>query len=322
MKRIGGGPSSVISSITDVLDRDDDTGGVLESVSIGKIQFNPDNPRKLSLDRENPRVIPDGAPARAQAELDDLISLAASIESVGLLQPVGIYRHGDHFVLSWGERRLLAHRLLGRSSIPAKILPKKPRDLIGVQLIENLSRSDLSFSEKIAGFRGVIARSTDPPIRTGDELSSRSGIGRSQAFVYLAIAKAPDDVHDAIHDGRIISADDAYRVAQLKSISERTSAIAALTTSGAIAASATSAVVPPESATAPRAARGRGRPPSGVALPRMANPGVLRYIAEHLATKQEFAVYQSADWTDLKVAGDILRQIIKKLERRLATVAK
>ncbi len=319
-KRLGLPPSPVLGAINDALEQNDDDVGVLELVSVTKIHFNPHNPRKVLLDRTNPRNIPEGSPhrVRIELELDRLEELAAGIQAAGLMQPVGIYRHGDHFVLVWGERRLLAHILLGRATIPARILPHKPSNVLAAQLIENLNRSDLSLLDRCNGFRQLIAESqqTSAPILSDKDLRSRVGLRPTMAYSYWAVAHAPDDVRAAISDGRLTRLRDAQKISLLPTSRDREAAIAGLSGAGITADSGGTpgaTVV----ATPPRPPRGRGRPVTSVALPRIKNASVIRQIAERLTTKQEFARWADVDWSDLKIAGDLLRQIIKQMERRM-----
>jgi hypothetical protein len=58
-------------------------------------------------------------PNRHRRDYGDIGALARSIEEVGLLQPIGITPGG---VLLFGERRLRAFQLLGRTRIPAQIV--------------------------------------------------------------------------------------------------------------------------------------------------------------------------------------------------------
>lgn len=100
----------------------DDLPRVVE-VDLDRIDAHPDQPRKTM----------DG---QALAEL------AASIERHGLLQPIVVQPSGDNrYVLVAGQRRLLAHRELGRDRIAA-LLASGDRDELA--LIENLQRENLA----------------------------------------------------------------------------------------------------------------------------------------------------------------------------------
>jgi ParB family chromosome partitioning protein len=92
-------------------------------IDLDRIDAHPDQPRK-AIDAET------------------LAELAASIERHGLLQPIVVQAGGDdRYVLVAGQRRLLAHRELGRSRIAA-LLSSGDRDELA--LIENLQRENLA----------------------------------------------------------------------------------------------------------------------------------------------------------------------------------
>lgn len=82
---------------------------------------------------------------RARKDLGDIASLAASIESLGLLQPIGI---DSNYKLIFGERRLRAFERLGRDSIPARIVHVPL--LLLAEHAENEVRKDFTPSERVA----------------------------------------------------------------------------------------------------------------------------------------------------------------------------
>ena len=86
-----------------------------------------------------------GAHGRFRKDFGDLNSLAASIAEIGLLQPIGI-DSGNQLV--FGERRLRAFKMLGRESIPARIVNLD--SLIKGELAENDCRKDFTPSERVA----------------------------------------------------------------------------------------------------------------------------------------------------------------------------
>lgn len=81
---------------------------------------------------------------RYRKDMGDLQALAASIEELGLLQPIGI--NPDHQLI-WGERRLRAFELLGRAKIPARIIPME--DLVKGEYQENEIRKNFTVSERV-----------------------------------------------------------------------------------------------------------------------------------------------------------------------------
>ena len=72
-------------------------------------------------------------------------ALVASIREKGVMEPVLVTRQEGGYRLLAGERRLLACRQLGRTSIPARVLENvaSEKDILSIQLIENMLRQDL-----------------------------------------------------------------------------------------------------------------------------------------------------------------------------------
>ncbi|MBY0444144.1 MAG: ParB/RepB/Spo0J family partition protein, partial [Burkholderiales bacterium] len=81
---------------------DFDAGREHTRLDVALIDPNPYQPRKAFLQ-------------------DELEMLATSIQESGLLQPVSVRQNGDRYQLIAGERRLRAHKLLGKVSIEAII---------------------------------------------------------------------------------------------------------------------------------------------------------------------------------------------------------
>lgn len=313
--RLGGRRNAVMDRVGELLQPQDDEAGTIELVSLSRIDLSPSNPRKLGLSRTNPREISETNPnaATLREELLKLEELASSIEAVSLIQPVGVYRHGDRYLLAWGERRVFAYELLGRTAIPAKILPGRPSSLLAMQMVENLHRRDLSLREHVDGFSRLLeeAAAAGTPTEGPDAFQKLVGFSQATSYRYWNVVHAPDDVRAAIAEGVIRYVSDVLRVAAITSPKERAEAIEALRTGKPLDAAVPVKVTP---VARPRKS---GRPVSSVSIGKVGSPKVLRYVAEHLCSAQEFEIYKSVDWNDLKVGADILHQILKKLEQRL-----
>lgn len=102
---------------------------------------------------------------RARKDLGDLDALAASIDALGLLQPIGIDSNDR---LIFGERRLRAFEKLGREKIPARIVHVP--SLLLAERAENELRKDFTPSERVA-----IAKAIE------DELQATERRGRPKA---------------------------------------------------------------------------------------------------------------------------------------------
>lgn len=83
---------------------------------------------------------------RAREDKGDIESLADSIKAKGLLQPITV---DSTLKLMAGERRYLAHRMLGLTKIWAVVRPTTDRvDDLEVELLENVARKDLRWDER------------------------------------------------------------------------------------------------------------------------------------------------------------------------------
>ena len=86
-----------------------------------------------------------GAQVRRTFSETEIAELAESIKEHGLLQPVTVYAiENNRFHLVCGEKRCRACRLAGLTAITAYIIspPKNDIELIALQIIENLHRSN------------------------------------------------------------------------------------------------------------------------------------------------------------------------------------
>jgi N6-adenosine-specific RNA methylase IME4 len=82
---------------------------------------------------------------RHRRDLGDIEALAASIAAVGLLHPIVVRPDG---MLIAGERRLEAHKRLGKTHIPVTIVPLD--DIARGEFAENTVRKDFTPSETVA----------------------------------------------------------------------------------------------------------------------------------------------------------------------------
>ena len=115
-----------------------------------------------------------------RTDIGDLGDLAASIEHLGVLEPVRVRPDGDRYSLVYGQRRVLAAGLAGHTSVPAIIEATEtaPLDRSLQQLVENLQRRDLNPMEEARALSKILR---DDPALTQVELGNR--IGRSQPYV-------------------------------------------------------------------------------------------------------------------------------------------
>jgi ParB family transcriptional regulator, chromosome partitioning protein len=155
------------------------TGAYLEELPVDVIVPNPRQPRQVFDD-------------------DTLAELAASIDAVGLLQPVVVRRtmHGQ-YELIMGERRWRACQLAGIDVIPAIVRETSDDDLLRDALIENLHREQLNPLEEAAAYQQLL----DDFAATHDELARRIGRSRPHISNTIRLLNLPPAVQKRVAAG-------------------------------------------------------------------------------------------------------------------------
>ena len=155
-------------------------GGPVGKLSVGRIQFNPYQPRKRF----------DG---------DELQSLTQSIKTHGVLQPLVVRAAKDGFQLIAGERRLRAAQAAGLSEVPVHVVDFNDQQVFEAALVENIQRSDLNPIEKAQGFKEYL----DKFEMTQEQLGAKLGLDRSSISNLLGLLNLPSEVQDAVRLGQI-----------------------------------------------------------------------------------------------------------------------
>ena len=156
------------------------------SIAVAAIDPDPDQPRKT---------------------FEGLDGLAASIQAIGIKQPLLVRHHPDqpgHYVLVAGERRFRAAQRAGLEVVPCLIETsgtKEPAQLLLIQLIENLQRQDVSILETALALQQALEVS-----RLSKQALAKA-LGKRPSFVskHLALLKAEGPARDALEEGLILS---------------------------------------------------------------------------------------------------------------------
>ena len=141
-------------------------------------------------------------PFQPRTEFDEeaLNELAASIKSIGIVQPITVRTvEGGKYEIIAGERRYRASKLAGLTTIPAYIRKTEDDSLLELALIENIQREDLNAIEVAISYQRLI----DECQLTQDALSERVGKKRATIANYLRLLKLPAQIQLAIRDKEI-----------------------------------------------------------------------------------------------------------------------
>lgn len=126
---------------------------------------------------------------------EELESLASSISEAGLLQPICVRKTGERYQLIAGERRLRAHKLLGRPSIEALVTVSEDSEMAVLALAENIDREDLSDFEI-----GKALRQVENLFPSKKKLAESLGLGREDMYRYYAFEGLPDFIRARLEE--------------------------------------------------------------------------------------------------------------------------
>jgi ParB family chromosome partitioning protein len=153
----------------------------ISEIEIEKIRPNPDQPR-VDFDDES------------------MEELAASIEKIGVIQPVTLreLEDGSYQIIA-GERRYRASMMLNLKKIPAYVKTVNDEDVMEMALVENIQREDLNAIEIALTYQKLI----DSQSLTQEQLSERVGKKRATIANYMRLLKLPAGVQMGIKDKKI-----------------------------------------------------------------------------------------------------------------------
>jgi ParB family transcriptional regulator, chromosome partitioning protein len=157
------------------------------------------------------RIDPNPRQPRGSFDEEQMHDLTASIEAVGVLQPIVVRPSGDRYQIVMGERRARAARAAGLERIPAIVRTTEDDQLLRDALLENIHREDLNPLEEAAAYEQLLL---DFGI-TQEELAARLGRSRPVIANAMRLLRLPGSVQRRIA-ARTLSAGHARAVASLE----------------------------------------------------------------------------------------------------------
>jgi ParB family chromosome partitioning protein len=157
-------------------------GNLVINVAIANIDRNPFQTRHVEDD-------------------EALEELADSIKANGVVQPIMV-RPGEEegrYILVLGERRLLASKKAGKTTIPALVRRVSLQQAAEMTIVENLQREDLSALEQAEAFR-VLSNEFH---LTQQQIGERVGLSRASVTNYMRLLKLPREVMQLLAEKKI-----------------------------------------------------------------------------------------------------------------------
>src|ERR1051326_1820440 len=144
-------------------------------------------------------IVPGSMQPRTHFDEASLQSLAESIRTHGIVQPLLVRRRGDGYELIAGERRWRAAKLAGLTRVPVIVKDVSDDSLLEIALIENIQREDLNPIEEAQAYKKLI----ESVGLTQEALAARVGRDRSYITNYLRLLRLPDDLQQLVIEGRL-----------------------------------------------------------------------------------------------------------------------
>lgn len=150
-------------------------------------------------------IVANARQPRQEFDEAELAELAASINEIGVLQPIvvrplaaeQVVALNAHYELVMGERRWRAAQLAGNEAIPAIVRRTEDEDLLRDALLENLHRANLNPLEEAAAYRQLM----DDFSCTQEVLATRIMRSRPQIANTLRLLKLPASVQRRVAAG-------------------------------------------------------------------------------------------------------------------------
>jgi ParB family chromosome partitioning protein len=137
---------------------------------------------------------------RTEFDTEQLMELARSIKTSGLIQPITVRSlGGNKYQLISGERRLRASKMAGIREVPAYIRVANDQEMLEMALVENIQRADLNAVEIAISYQRLM----DECNLTHEALSERVGKDRSTVTNYVRLLKLPAQIQASVKEGKL-----------------------------------------------------------------------------------------------------------------------
>jgi len=142
-----------------------------------------------------------------EAQLEEL---AQSIVAMGVVQAVvvrplppsptqGPGQNAQRYQLIMGERRWLASRKAGKTTIPAIVKQVADEQVLEMTIVENLQRTDLNPMEQARAYQ----RLSQEFKLTQEQMATRTGKDRTSVSNFLRLLRLPETVQTKVETGEL-----------------------------------------------------------------------------------------------------------------------
>ncbi|WP_022669991.1 ParB/RepB/Spo0J family partition protein [Hippea alviniae] len=150
------------------------------NIAIDLIEKNPYQPRETFDDKS-------------------IEELTESIKEKGIIQPIIVREKEDKYQIVAGERRFIAAKRAGLTSIPAIVKNFTDKEAAEIALIENIQRKDLNPVEEALAYKRLMENFG----YTQEEVARKVGKDRATIANSLRLLKLPEEILNMLKKGEI-----------------------------------------------------------------------------------------------------------------------
>jgi ParB family transcriptional regulator, chromosome partitioning protein len=139
-------------------------------------------------------------PFQTRTRFDEaqLTELTQSVAASGVVQPIVVRPLGaGRYQLITGERRWLASRRAGKSTIPAIVRQASDEQTLEMTIVENLQRADLNPMEQARAYQ----RLSHDFKMTQEQMATRTGKERASVSNFLRLLRLPETIQHKVESG-------------------------------------------------------------------------------------------------------------------------
>lgn len=155
----------------------------------------PEVPHEVAVDRLEPNPLQPRS-VMGEARLQELVD---SIRESGIVQPIVVRPHGDHFQIIAGERRWRAAQRAGLSRVPVTVREVPDDRLLELAIVENIQREELTPIEEAVAYQ----RLQDDLRLTQEQVAQKVGRDRATVANTLRLLRLPRELRDLVGEGRL-----------------------------------------------------------------------------------------------------------------------
>lgn len=155
----------------------------------------PELPHEVAVDRLEPNPLQPRS-VMGEARMQEL---ADSIRESGIVQPIVVRPHGDHFQIIAGERRWRAAQRAGLSRVPVTVREVPDDRLLELAIVENIQREELTPIEEAVAYQ----RLQDDLRLTQEQVAQKVGRDRATVANTLRLLRLPRELRELVGEGRL-----------------------------------------------------------------------------------------------------------------------